>query len=111
MRSERLLKDALVTIRMSIEERGALDYLCDSLDKSISDTILRAYKFLLGMGITKPISDSDDRKIRKTCYVHVRMSSDDKARIEAYGMQTGESVSQVLRRAIMLYSDSFTYRY
>lgn len=98
-------KRNLVTVRLTDAESDSLDYLAINHDRTKSDVILRACKLYLTMGESCEAGMDDEKKTKKPVRVHVRMSDADMDDIREHGNKTGETISEVIRRAVKAFCD------
>lgn len=92
-------KGNLLTIRITEDEMGALDRMCDSMNKTKSDVITRACKFFLNTGEVITEDEKKD-KTRKSCQVHLRLSDSDAQVVYGRGAEIDATVSQIIRKSI-----------
>ena len=102
-----------ITIRLTDDEKNALDGLSERMDKSRSDVLLRACKFFMIAGdgntggyIGGSSKDSDQEGDgRKTHRVNLRMPESDMDSLRRVSTSSGDSVSQLIRKAIRALAD------
>ncbi len=102
-------KRNLATVRITSEEMETLDYLSDCMDKSKSDTLLRACKFFLNTDRAHKADTYSDTKrgeVRKKQLIHFRMTDEDMDSLSTLGEKVGATVSQIIRKAIKEYGKS-----
>ena len=92
-------KNNLLTIRITEEEMDELEYLSDKLEKTKSDSIIRACKFLLNSGDGIDENDGDEKE-RKNRRVHVRITDSDMKFMYEKSDELGITSSQIVRKAI-----------
>lgn len=111
MKKER--KNNLVTVRLTGEELNTLDCLSDRLDRNRSDIMLRACKFLLAIGDVGGGNrgDSSDKDERRPHRVHVRMSEKDMDGLKKRSEETGDTISELIRKAINALADQSSGAY
>ena len=99
-------KKNLVTIRMNDEDKETLDYLSERMDRSMTDTIMRACKFFSssGYGVQDGVDIREGK--RKNRYVHMRVTDSDKTFLDDQCRENGENVSQLVRKSIKAYYNS-----
>ena len=103
-------KNNLLTIRLTDEESSYLEYLSGSMDRSKTDVITRACKFLMNADVPHAEENDDENKKLKTVRVHLRMADSDVEDLKVRGRETGETVSELIRRAIRAFAEmSNTY--
>lgn len=99
-------KKNLVTIRMDERDRETLEYLSDRMDRSKTDTIMRACKFFSSTGYKGSNEDIGHEKARKSHYVHMRVTDSDKIFLDEQCRETHKTVSQFVRKSIKAYYKS-----
>ena len=133
-------KSELLTLRLTDEEVEILESLSERTGKSKSDVISRACMFFLhsqandiyddlgrslygrsggmtGVGSGRSFGGSlsgagtDERRARMTVRVHARLPESMVNRLRDRGMESGESLSQVVRRAIRSFDSANIIRY
>lgn len=97
MKKER--KSNLFTIRITDDEMGALDRMCDISGKSKSDILFRACKFFLNTDDVITEEEKKD-KTRKTHQVHLRMSDSDAKEVYGRSEKLDATASQIIRKSI-----------
>ena len=100
-------KDSLLTIRITDDEKHALDFLSDQTGKSKSDAIIRACKYFVNWDCDPTVSDTECIglvKDRKKHQVHCRMTQSDVEQIDAKSREAGVTTSQIIRKAIREYA-------
>lgn len=102
-------KSNLVTVRMDDAEKETLEYLSDRMDRSRSDTIIRACKFFSSVG-GDHVEDSGitRERVRRGNYIHVRVTDSDMEILNNGSRETNRSVSDYVRGAIKAYYGSIT---
>ena len=99
-------KNNLVTIRMNDEDKETLEYLSERMDRSKTDTIMRACKFFSSAGCGD-VGDGEVReKKRKNNYVHMRVTDSDKYFLDERCRNSNENVSQFVRKSLKAYYNS-----
>ena len=133
-------KSELLTLRLTDEEVETLESLSDRTGKSKSDVISRACMFFLhsqvndiyddlgrslygrggenlgrdlggGLYGSRSGSGTDERRTRMTVRVHARLPESMVNQLRNRGMETGESLSHVVRRAINAFASANIIRY
>ena len=109
MKKER--KGNLLTIRITDEEMNSLDLLADRMDKSKSDVMLRACKFLVNTDTSRKSVDDNNKKERKPHRVHFRMPDSDMALLKKQSDETGITISRLIGEAIKALADATDISY
>lgn len=99
-------KKNLVTIRMDEHDKETLEYLSEHLDRSKTDTIIRACKFFSGAEYSVDESSGVSEKGRKSHYVHMRLTDSDKIFLDQKCHEENKSVSKFVRESIKAYYKS-----
>lgn len=109
MEENRERKKNLITVRMDDVEKETLEYLSDHMDRSRSDTIIRACKFFSSVGGDRAEDSGITReKVRRGNYVHVRVTDSDMEILNNGSREVNRSVSEYVRGAIKAYYGSIT---
>lgn len=98
----------LVTIRMDDHDRETLEYLSDRMNRTKTETIMRACKFFSGVEIDKFGGDDIREKGRKSHYIHMRVTDSDKIFLDERCREGNESVSKFVRKSIKAYYRSIS---
>lgn len=112
-------KNNLLTIRLTNNEKHALDSLTERMDKSKSDVMLRACKYFssvgggyLGGSREAECEDKGEGGYGRLVHrVHLRMSDEDMDGVRTQSEASGETISQLIRRAIMALADGMGIHY
>lgn len=99
-------KSNLITIRLDDSDKETLDYLSERMDRSMTDTIMRACKFFSGSGCGVSMRDNLKEKTRKNNYVHMRVTDSDKNFLDNCCHESNESISKYVRKSIKAYYES-----
>lgn len=99
-------KNNLVTIRMNDRDRETLEYLSERMDRSKTDTIMRACKFFSSSGYKGFNEDISQEKARKSHYVHMRVTDSDKIFLDEQCRESHKTVSQFVRKSLKAYYKS-----
>lgn len=113
MKKER--KSNLLTVRLTDEEKSALDSLTGHMDKSKSDVMLRACKFFVSLGGDKLggslAGKGTDEREKMKHRVHVRVADSDMETLRTHSDSSGDTVSQLIRKAIKAFADGLGISY
>ena len=99
-------KSSAITARLSDDDIIILNELSESTNKTVSDTILRAVKFLVNaVDISKIEEDESEQwgKVRKNNRVHLRLTDSDMELFDTYSSKYGKSIPKLIRIAIREY--------
>lgn len=99
-------KNNLITIRMDDNDKETLEYLSERMNRSMTDTIMRACRFVSGSGYGGSNGEELNDKTRKNNYVHMRVTDSDKVFLDGRCRETNESMSKLVRKSIKAYYDS-----
>lgn len=124
---EKERKRNLLTVRLTDDENTTLDYLCDYMDKSKSDIMLRACQYFINIGgsdvgrglggdLGGDLGDSregkaTDEKAKLEHRVHVRMTDSDMERVQIHSRKTGITVSKLIRESIKALAEGINIHY
>lgn len=114
MNDTKKYKSKSITARISDDELESLNALSEYTNKTVSDTILRAFKFWMNVADISSIEEVDEEKwgkIRKNNRIHARMTESDLDLLNNCSRKTGLSVGQILRRSIREYQNSLKGHY
>lgn len=108
---QRERKNNLLTVRLTREETDALEYLSDCLGKNKSDVMSRACKYFVSTNTNGSLSKYVDEcrgqeKESKSTRVHVRMTDSDVDQLKKMSLETGNTVSQLVRGSIRSLADA-----
>jgi hypothetical protein len=99
-------KNNLITIRMDDKDKETLEYLSEHMNRSITDTIMRACKFFSSSGCGMDNDENSSERARKNNYVHMRVSDSDKDFLDVRCCETKDSMSKYVRKSLKAYYDS-----
>lgn len=109
MEENRERKKNLITVRMDDDEKETLEYLSDRMDRSKSDTIIRACKFFSSIGGDRTEGAGYAReRVRRGNYIHVRVTDSDMEVLNNGSREVNGSISEYVRGAIKAYYGSIT---
>lgn len=99
-------KNNLITIRMDDRDKETLEYLSERMNRSMTDTIMRACKFFSSSGCGVGNGENLSERTRKNNYIHMRVSDSDKDFLDVRCRETKDSMSKYVRKSLKAYYDS-----